>query len=70
MQELVKVALDRGSAKPETLTVALVISSADEKNASITEMLKKAGAPAAASRSTRRQFNRTWANTKATPALR
>lgn len=42
--ELVKVALDRGGAKPETLTVALVISSADEKNANITEMLKKAGA--------------------------
>lgn len=42
--ELVKVALDRGSAKPETLTVALAISSADEKNANITEMLKKAGA--------------------------
>ena len=42
--ELVKVALDRGSAKPETLTVALAIASADEKKANITEMLKKAGA--------------------------
>jgi Ankyrin repeats (3 copies) len=42
--EMVKVALDRGSAKPEALTVALVLSSADEKNANITEMLKKAGA--------------------------
>jgi len=42
--ELVKVALDRGGAKPESLTVALAISSADEKNANITEMLKKAGA--------------------------
>lgn len=42
--ELVKVALDRGSAKPETLTVALAIASADEKNANITEMLKKVGA--------------------------
>lgn len=42
--ELVKVALDRGSAKPENLTVALAISSADEKKADITEMLKKAGA--------------------------
>ena len=42
--ELVKVALDRGSAKPETLTLALAISSADEKNANITEMLKTAGA--------------------------
>ena len=42
--ELVKVALDRGGAKPETLTIALAISSADEKNATLTEMLKKAGA--------------------------
>lgn len=42
--ELVKVALDRGGAKPETLTVALAISSGDEKNAAITEMLKTAGA--------------------------
>ena len=43
-EELVKAALDRGSAKPETLTVALALSSADEKKANITEMLKKAGA--------------------------
>ena len=43
--ELVKVALERGTAKPESLMVALAISSADEKNANITEMLKKAGAP-------------------------
>lgn len=43
-QELVKVALDRGGIKPESLTVALAVSSADEKNAAITEMLKKAGA--------------------------
>jgi len=42
--DLVKVALDRGGAKPESLTLALAISSADEKNANITEMLKKAGA--------------------------
>jgi ankyrin repeat protein len=42
--ELVKVALDRGGLQPESLTVALVSSSADEKNAAITEMLKKAGA--------------------------
>lgn len=42
--DLVKVALDQGSAKPTALTVALAISSADEKNANITEMLKKAGA--------------------------
>ena len=31
-EELVKVALDRGSAKPETLTVALAMSSADEES--------------------------------------
>src|ERR1043166_8054367 len=37
--ELVKVALDRGGLQPESLTVALVSSSADEKNAAITEML-------------------------------
>jgi len=43
-QEFVKMALDRGGVKPETLTVALVISSADPKNAAVTEMLKKAGA--------------------------
>lgn len=43
-EELVKLALDRGGVKPETLTVALVLSSADEKKATITEALKKAGA--------------------------
>ena len=43
-EELVKVALDKGGVKPETLTVALVVSSADEKNAAISELLKKAGA--------------------------
>jgi ankyrin repeat protein len=42
--ELAKLALDRGNLKPETLTVALALSSLDEKNAAITEMLKKAGA--------------------------
>lgn len=42
--ELVKAALDRGGAKAETLTVALVLSSADAKNAAITELLTKAGA--------------------------
>jgi len=42
--DLVKVALDRGGLQAESLTVALAISSADEKNAAITEMLKKAGA--------------------------
>ena len=44
-EELVKVALD-SKAKPESLMVALAISSADEKKANITDMLKKAGAPA------------------------
>lgn len=42
--ELVKIALDRGTLKPESLTVALALSSADEKNAAITETLKAAGA--------------------------
>jgi len=42
--ELVKAALDRGGTKAETLTVALALSSADAKNAAITEMLTKAGA--------------------------
>src|SRR5688572_9565023 len=43
-QALVKVALDKGGAKPQTLTAALAASAANEKNAAITEMLKKAGA--------------------------
>ncbi len=42
--ELVKVALDKGGAKPQTLTAALVAAKKDEKNAAIVEMLKKAGA--------------------------
>jgi ankyrin repeat protein len=42
-EELVKIALDRGGIKPESLTVALVVASG-EKNAAILEMLKKAGA--------------------------
>lgn len=42
--ELVKVALDRGGLQPGSLTAALAMSSADEKNAAITEMLKTAGA--------------------------
>jgi ankyrin repeat protein len=42
--EMVQAALDRGGLKPESLMVALALSSADEKNANITEMLKKAGA--------------------------
>lgn len=42
--DLLKLALDRGGLPAESLTVALAISSADEKNAATTEMLKKAGA--------------------------
>jgi ankyrin repeat protein len=42
-EELVKVALDRGGVKPETLTVAL-LTATDAKNAAISEMLTKAGA--------------------------
>lgn len=42
-EELVKVALDRGGVKPETLTVALVTAT-EAKNAAISEMLTKAGA--------------------------
>jgi hypothetical protein len=42
--ELVKIALDHGGLQPGTLTAALAMSSTDEKNAAITEMLKKAGA--------------------------
>jgi len=44
--ELVKIALDRGGLQTESLTTALAMSSTDEKNAAITEMLKKAGAKA------------------------
>ena len=43
-EALVKVALDKGGAKPQTLTAALVFSTGKEKNAGIAEMLKKAGA--------------------------
>ena len=42
--ELVKIALDNGKATAQTLTAALALSASDEKNAAITEMLKKAGA--------------------------
>ena len=42
-EELVKIALDRGGVKPDTLTVAL-ITSTEAKNAAISEMLTKAGA--------------------------
>ncbi len=42
--EVVKMALDTGKVKPETLTVALAASEGNDKNAAITEILKKAGA--------------------------
>lgn len=42
--DLVKIALDNGKATAQTLTAALALSSSEEKNAAITEMLKKAGA--------------------------
>jgi ankyrin repeat protein len=42
--ELVKVALDRGGSKAESLTLALVAASDDQKKAAIVELLKKAGA--------------------------
>ena len=41
---LVKIALARGGAKPETLTAALVAAQSDKDKAEIAEMLKKAGA--------------------------
>jgi ankyrin repeat protein len=42
--ELIKIALDNGGASAQTLTAALALSSSDEKNAPVTDMLKKAGA--------------------------
>jgi len=42
--DLVKAALDRGTLKPESLTVAYAISSENDKNAAINDMLMKAGA--------------------------
>lgn len=42
--EMVKVALENGGATAQTLTAALALSSTEEKNAAVTEMLKKAGA--------------------------
>lgn len=42
--DLVKMALDSGRATPQTMTVALAVSTGNEKNAGIVEMLKKAGA--------------------------
>ena len=43
-EELVKMSLERGGVKPENLTVALIVSSAEPKSAGVAEMLKKAGA--------------------------
>lgn len=43
-ETLVKIALDKGSLKPQALTAALVAATGNEKNAGIVEMLKKAGA--------------------------
>lgn len=43
-EDLAKMALESGTIKPEALTAALALSSLNEKNAAITEMLKKAGA--------------------------
>ena len=43
-EAMLKIALDKGGAKPQTLTAALVAASRDPKNAGIVEMLKKAGA--------------------------
>ena len=42
--DLVKAALENGHATAPTLTAALALSASDEKNAAITDMLKKAGA--------------------------
>ena len=42
--DLVKIALENGGANAQTLTAALLLSGSEEKNAAITEMLKKAGA--------------------------
>ena len=42
-EEFVKIALDRGGVKPETLTAALALS-ADAKKTGVVELLKKAGA--------------------------
>jgi ankyrin repeat protein len=41
---LVRIALDRGGAKTETLTAALAAAMSDDKRAEIVEMLKRAGA--------------------------
>ena len=41
---VVKVALAKGGAKPDTLTAALVIANSDKNKSEIAEMLKQAGA--------------------------
>jgi len=43
-EEYVKLALERGGIKPEALTAALAMASADPKKATTVEQLKKAGA--------------------------
>jgi len=43
-ESLVKVALDKGGAKPQTLTTALYVASGKENSAAIVDILKKAGA--------------------------
>ena len=43
-EPLVKLALDKGGAKPQTLTAALVRAIGNEKSTGIVELLKKAGA--------------------------
>jgi len=43
-EEYVKLALDRGGIKPEALTAALAMASADPRKATTVELLKKAGA--------------------------
>ncbi|MDX6611863.1 MAG: hypothetical protein QOD75_1049 [Blastocatellia bacterium] len=42
--ELVRLALDRGGAKAETLTAALALAASDVKTSEIADMLRKAGA--------------------------
>ena len=43
-EEFVKMALDRGGIKAESLTAALALTSMDPKKAALVELLKKAGA--------------------------
>lgn len=42
--DLVQAALNTGKVQAQTMTAALMLSASDEKNAAITEMLKKGGA--------------------------